>query len=455
MRFWDLSKDCHTRLKLSENKISTQKKCKNKGMKLFKNSIVYAFSSILSAAVPFLLLPILTRYLSPEQYGQIAMFTVTLAALASVIGFSAHGAANRRFFDEGATHTHLARFNANCLIILLVSTSLVLCVLLFTSVFFASYIGIPVVWIYLGVLCAFCTFILNLRLGQWQIRGKAKVYGVLQVTNSSIALLFSLLFVVFLHLGPDGRVYGIVVTSLLVGLASFYTLISDKLFLFEYNKQDIREALSYGLPLIPHVLGAFLLLSVDRLVINKELGLEMTGIYMVAFSLGSALNIIFSSINNAFSPWLFGQLKENDEERKRNIVKRTYVYFVFLILMSLLAFFVAPSILKLIVGEKFHQAAEILPILIIGQVFVGMYFMVTNYIFYVKKTKYLSYVTISSGAINVTLLLVLIPYYGIEGAAFSFLIASFWQFICTWIVSAKLYPMPWFIFNVRSYKKEI
>jgi O-antigen/teichoic acid export membrane protein len=410
--------------------------------------MIYTLSSILSAATPFLLLPILTRYLEPEQYGQIAMFNIFTTALAAVIGLSVHGAANRRFFDEGVSNSELARFNGNCFFILLASTSLALFFLTFIETFLASYLGTPPVWIYLGVLSVFCGFILNIRLGQWQIRGKAKLYGFLQVSQSFINLGFTLSFVLLLHLGSEGRVYSVVLTSVIAGLVSYFTLRKDNLFLLEYNSQDIKGALSFGVPLIPHVLGGFLLLSVDRLVINKELGLDMTGIYMVAVSLGSALNIIFNSINKAYSPWLFGQLKENDQKKKIAIVKNTYIYIVCLMLMSLLAFFIAPPILKLIVGEKFHLAAEVLPTIVIGQVFLGMYFMVTNYIFYVKKTKYLSYITISSGAINVALLLFLIPYYGINGAAFAFLIASLWQFICTWIVSARLYAMPWALWKV-------
>jgi len=378
------------------------------------------------------------------------MFSIFTTALAAVIGLSVHGAANRRFFDEDTTSIALARFNGNCFFILLASTSLALFCLVFTDSFLASYLGIPSIWIYLGLLNVFFSFILNIRLGQWQIRGKAKLYGFLQVTNSSIVLLFSLFFVILLNLGAEGRIYGIVLTSLIIGFLSYFTLRNDKLVLFKYNRKDIQYALSFGVPLIPHVLGGFLLLSVDRLVINKELGLEMTGIYMVAVSLGSALNLIFNSINKAYSPWLFGQLKENNQEKKITIVKNTYLYFIFLILMSFLAFFIAPPILKLIVGEKFHRAADVLPIIVIGQVFLGMYFMVTNYIFYVKKTKYLSYVTISSGAINVVLLLLLIPHYGISGAAYAFMIANLIRFVGTWILSAKLYDMPWSLFKIKA-----
>ncbi|MGV2874163.1 oligosaccharide flippase family protein [Colwellia sp. E150_009] len=412
-----------------------------------KNSSIYVFSSIASAAIPFVLLPILTRYLMPAEYGQIAMFTLFTTALAALVGLSVHGAANRRFFEDNATKEQLARFNGNCFFILLASTLIALVVLFVIDSYLASFLGIPYTWIYLGLLSVFCSFILNIRLGQWQIRGKAKHYGVLQILNAIVVLIFSLLFVVFLELGALGRIYGIVITSIIVGILAIFTLINDKLVLFKYNRDDINYALSFGVPLIPHVLGGFLLLSIDRLVINKELGLEMTGVYMVAVNLGSALNIIFSSINKAYSPWLFAQLKEAKHATKKMIVKSTYIYFVFLSTMACLAFFIAPPILKFIVGEKFHQAADVLPLIITGQIFLGMYLMVTNYIFYAKKTTYLSYITVSSGVINVALLLFLIPLYGISGAAMSFLIANLWQFLCAWLISGKLYKMPWTFFG--------
>ncbi len=413
------------------------------GIALLKNTLIYSFSSIASAAIPFILLPVLTRYLTPAEYGQIAMFTIFTTALASVVGLSVQGAANRRFFDDNTSSLELAKFNGNCFFILLVSTSFALSFLFLVDTLLAEYLGIPSSWIYLGVISVFFSFVINIRLGQWQVRGKAKAYGILQITNAFIVLLLSLLFVISLQLGPDGRVYGIVLASAVIGTIAYRALHKDKLVLLKYCRTDINYALSFGLPLIPHVLGGFLLLSLDRLVINKELGLGMTGIYMVAVNLGSALNIIFNSINKAYVPWLFEQLKKADDKNKLSIVKKTYIYFMLLMIMAALSFLIAPPILEVIVGEEYREAANILPLILTGQVFMGMYYMVTNYIFYIKKTKYLSYVTISSGIINIILLLVLVPTYGISGAAFAFLIANMVRFIFTWAVSAYLYKMPW------------
>ena len=409
--------------------------------------MVYIFSTILSAAIPFALLPVLTRYLSPAEYGQVAMYSIFVNALGALIGLSIHGAANRRFFDDDVKKFELSRFNGNCFFVLIITTSLALLFLFFLDSYLSDFLSIPVIWIYFGVLSVFFGFILNIRLGQWQIRGEAKLYGILQVSNAAVIFFFSLLFVIFFKLGPDGRIYGMVLSSLIIGFLSYLTLRNDKVVLLKYNREDMSYILSFGIPLIPHVFGGFLLLSVDRLLINKELGLEMAGIYMVAVSLGSVLNLVFNSINKAYSPWLFSQLKKKNIGIKISIVRKTYAYFVFLMMMAVLAYFIAPLVLRFIVGESFYQAAGVLPIVIIGQVFFGMYLMVTNYIFYVKKTKYLSIVTILSGVINIVFLLLLIPVYGIFGAALAFMAANFIRFIGTWVVSARVFSMPWFLWR--------
>jgi O-antigen/teichoic acid export membrane protein len=86
----------------------------------------------------------------------------------------------------------------------------------------------------------------------------------------------------------------------------------------------------------------------------------------------------------------------------------------------------------------------------LGQAFSGMYLMVTNYIFYSKKTGLLSLVTISSGLLNVVFLVVLIKLLGITGAAMAFTLAMALRFLLTWWVAQKRHPMPWFNSSIIS-----
>ncbi|MDL4030324.1 oligosaccharide flippase family protein, partial [Proteus mirabilis] len=69
-------------------------------MKLLRGASVYLTSNILNSAIPFLLLPILTRYLSTEEYGKIAMFQIFLAGISTLIGCNTISAISRKYFDD-------------------------------------------------------------------------------------------------------------------------------------------------------------------------------------------------------------------------------------------------------------------------------------------------------------------------------------------------------------------
>lgn len=212
----------------------------------------------------------------------------------------------------------------------------------------------------------------------------------------------------------------------------------------------IREALRFGVPLIPHVGGMFLLASVDRFVINSELGLAQTGIYMVAVQFATALALVFDAVNKAYVPWLFERLKRDQEGEKRQIVRFTYGWYALILCGAALAFILGPWMVTFVAGENYGRAGDVFGWLALGQVFGGMYLMVTNYIFFSKRTGLLSLVTIASGLINVALLFVLIGTFGLEGAAYSFCIAMAIRFLLTWVVAQKRHPMPWFNLRTQS-----
>src|SRR5690606_5039639 len=176
----------------------------------------------------------------------------------------------------------------------------------------------------------------------------------------------------------------------------------------------IREVLRFGIPLIPHVGGIFLLASVDRFVINAELGLAQTGIYMVAVQFAAALALVFDSINKAYVPWLFERLKRDQMSEKHEIVRFTYIWYALILCGAALAFAVGPWLVILIAGEEYARAGDLIGWLVLGQVFGGMYLMVTNYIFFSKRTGSLSLVTLVSGLLNVVLLVLLTGRFGLE-----------------------------------------
>lgn len=414
-------------------------------------TVIYLISNVINAAIPFALLPVLTRYLSPEQYGEVAMFQTLLGALAAFVGLSMHGAAGRKFYDSNLGNNELKEFVGSCLQILLITTAIVLFVLLLISSQLTEWLGLESRWVFLALITTACTVVFQIRLSQWQVRKQASKYGVAQIVKSVFNVAISLGLVVVLMQGSVGRMSAQVWTATIFAIVAIGLLKRDDLLcFFVWRPAYIREILRFGVPLIPHVGGMFLLVSVDRFVINSELGLAKAGIYMIAVQFSAALSLIFDAVNKAFVPWLFERLKRDDATEKASIVKITYAWYAFILSCAALAFLIGAEIVTLIAGQPYAQAGEIIGWLVLGQVFGGMYLMVTNYIFYSKRTGLLSLVTIFSGILNVVLLIVLIGQFGLKGAAYAFCIAMGIRFLLTWVVAHIRHPMPWFNFYIKS-----
>lgn len=408
------------------------------------NTAIYLFSNIAASAVPFLLLPVLTRYLGAEGYGVVAMYTTFITLLGAFVGLSVHGAISRRWFDKD--EIDISEYVSSCLLILLVSSSVLACFLFLFDNSVSQLTSVPVSWLYVGILVSTSSFVIQIRLGLWQVQGFAKKYGVLQVLSAVFNGLVSLLLVVHFLKGLDGRLWGISLTFVVFGFISIFWLYLDGFIKLKARRDYLIDALKFGVPLIPHVLGAFLLLMADRFIINDNLGPKSVGIYMVAVQISIGLQLINEAFNKAFVPWLFEHLKINSIEGKIKIVKITYSYFAVLILAIPVSYVFSPFIVELLAGPEFKDADEILPLLILAQVFHGMYYLVTNYLFYERKTHITASVTLLCGSIGVFLTWWLVSIYGLIGAGVGAAVSMFLQFVITWIMANKVHPMPWLKF---------
>lgn len=412
---------------------------------LLRGSGIYLASNICSAVIPFAMMPVLTRFLGPYQYGQVGMFQALVGAVSALTGFSVVGAATRKRYDTGLTQPQMAEFIGACLQVLLASSILLFIPLYFFRELIAAKLGLEPRWVLGAAAVAAGAFLLNLRLGQWQVLGRARNYGLLQVGATLAPALLSLLLVVVLLQGASGQISAQILMAPCVGAIAIWLLYRERLLRLSWRPAMVTEALAFGVPLIPHVVGLFVLRAGDRLVIQDQLGLEQAGIYVSTVQLTLVMAIVFDAVNKAFMPWLFEHLKRNDPQEKALVVRATYAYFLLALGVAGLAFLVGPMVVRVVAGRGFEAAGSLVGWLALGQAFSGMYLMVTNYIFFSKKTGLLSLVTIGSGAMNVALLLALVPAFGMVGAAWSFAIAMGVRFLLVWVVAQHQHPMPWML----------
>jgi O-antigen/teichoic acid export membrane protein len=416
---------------------------------LLSGSAVYLLANLVSAALPFALLPVLTRSLGPAEYGAVAMFQALVSGLGAFVGFGVVGAIARKYYDADSGVHQLRDFISTCVQITMVSGLVAVAGVLVFQVQIREWLGLPLGWILLAVTVALAMVLVQIRLTQWQVKSEAVRYAGLQTAQSSLAVVLSLIGVIALSMGAAGRIHAIALAICVSALVAVMLLRRDGLVSLKvWNPPYVKEALAFGLPLVPHTFGGFLLYSADRFVINANFGLSEAGIYSVATQLVSVMSMVFGAVNNAYVPWLFERLKNDVAAEKLQVVTYTYVWFGMIILSVVCAFMFGPALVRLVAGDKFSEAGSIIGWLALSQAFVGMYLMVTNYIFFSKKTGYLSFATLVSGLINLALLPVMVVSYGLKGAAGAACIANGLQFAVTWWLASRLHPMPWFCVRV-------
>lgn len=403
---------------------------------------IYSVSNILNGAIPFFLLPLFTRLLSPQQYGELAMFTVVLGILSAFTGLSVQGAVNSRYVDRA--EIDFPSYVGSCFWVLAFSTAVTVVVVGAFRKEISHLANISPLWLFVAISVSFFTFITQIRLGIWQMELQPVKYGSLQISMTILNAVLSVVLVLWIMPNAEGRLWGQTAATVIFGLVSFLSLRRAGWINMRLNATYIKEIFEFGIPLIPHVIGGFLLTSVDRLVVNERLGLHAAGVYMVAAQLGVGLAMVADAFNKAFVPWLYGKLKAESDRSKQIVVKVTWLYFLAALTFAGCIGLSAPYIISWCAGAAYHQSASAFAWIALAQAFGGMYLMVTNYVFYRRKTALLGWFTLLSGTIGVLASWFLIPSMGLAGAGAGLALGAAVKFLLTWRLAQFVCPMPWF-----------
>lgn len=408
---------------------------------IIKNTFIYIFSNALGKGIPFLLLPILTRYLSPSDYGRIATFQIVLAFMVVFVGLNSNGAVMVNFFKMKKQELGIYIGNVFFLIFInFIFISGLVYVLGFT---FSNLVKFPKLWLFILVFVALGQVIISLNLVLWQAEQKPFSYGFFNVSKMLTNVTLSLFFIVLLGWKWQGRLLGITVASFIFSFIGIFVLYKRKYISFSFNKEHIKDMLFFGIPLIPHALGGWIMTGIDRLFINSMVNVTATGIYTVGYQVGMIIGVLATSFNIAWTPFLFEKLKENNYSTKIRIVKYTYLYCICLIGLAVFIGVVSSNLLGFLVDKAYYGASKYVIWIAMGYAFEGIYLVIGNYIFFVKKTYLLSIITFFSAILNLGLNYILINKNGALGAAQATCLTYFVFCIFTWVLSAKVYKMPW------------
>ena len=413
--------------------------------KLAGNTLIYTISTLINKIIPFVLLTVITRYLTTSEYGIASMFTVTCQVIAPFIMMGCSAAFIRKFIEDDDANNKCYLFNG---LIIMATLSFFVGVLLFLFRFqIETVTAIPVIFIGNLIIVSIANVFYDTSLAVIEVKEKAKKYLFLQIGFSMFNALLAVALVVLAGYGLFGYVITLTIVGVFKFVVSLWVMIKEIGIVTQINITYAKDIIySFGVPMIPTQLKGTILTYSDRLFITNMVAISATGIYSIGSQFAQPIEVLCQSFNLAFVPWLYKKLNIGDNGTKKMIVKFTYLYGLFFIILAFLWSFVAQFLLRFWVGEKFVEGGVYITWLSLGFAFHAMQMMVVNYIYYAKRVSMYSIVTMIILSLNLLLDYFFIGKYGTIGAAHATMLVNFLSLIFTWILAAHVYKMPWLYF---------
>ena len=394
-----------------------------------KASFAYTLCNIIQKCLSFITLPLFTRLLTTEQYGQFTVYTSWMAIFTIFITlelpYGTFNTAMINFKDDRDGY---------------ISSSQTICSLIMTF-FLLIYIpfnkqisNILELPAYLIILMFFEILFQNsIMFWSGKKRFEYKYISVIVVTLLISILGPTLAYILVINSEEKGyaRIVGCSIISIVVGLVIYISNYAKgkKIFCKEYWKY----ALGFNIPLLIYYLAQMIFGQSDRLMINYFCGTDKAGIYGVAYNLGMILTFVLNAINNAYTPWLYNKI--NDKKPKDNRKIACYISILISVLL-LFIIWMTPEIIYILAGKAYMEAIWVVPPVAMSILLLLYTQFSTNIEFFYKKKFHLIFASIGAALINIILNYIFIPRIGYVVAGYttlaSYIIFAISNYLCVY-----------------------
>lgn len=379
-------------------------------IKALKSGLWYTVSNFAVKGIGILTTPIFTRILTKAEFGLFNNYTSWLSIMSILVTMHLESTLISARFD------YEDRLDDYIFSVLSLSATIALVWMLIINIFknaISSFTGVDP--IYLNVMMVYLLFLPGVNFFQIKERYlfEYKKSVLISLILSVGTALLSVLLVVSLDNKLDGRIFGSVIPTVILGLW-FYIF-----FYFKSKKIDLscwKYALPISLPFIPHLLSMTVLNSMDKIMINKICGSEDAAVYGLAYTCGTMVTILLTSINGAFAPWLGVKLHENKIDEVRAFTKIYIFGFLFLAIGIML---VSPEVLFVLGGKPYLESIYVITPVAMGCVCQFLYTMFVNIEQYKKKTVGMAIASVLAAIVNYILNYIFIPRVGYLVAAYT------------------------------------
>jgi len=412
-----------------------------RNMQIVKNSTIYLGSSIFNKMIPFLLLPIMTQYLTLKEYGTLSIYLILITLYSAFIGMGLHTNISKNFFK--ISKAELSLYIGNMLIILTITFCIYLLISYFISLKYDTLFSIPTNWILVIPFISLMVMVNEMNTTILRNEQRAYMFGIFEISNTLIKMGMTILFLLIFSYGWYSQIIGTIIGATVFFIIGVIYMYQRNYILLIPNREKIKSILKISLPLIPHVLASVIIAVSDRLFIEKMVSIEEVGIYSVGYMFGMIVMLFSDAFVKAWSPWFYKNLVSPTPNKKKRIVKYTYIYIIGIFTLSLFISMVGIWVLPYFVDEKFYRATEYILWVSLGYAMFGVYQIFFPYLVHINKTSFLAISSTLAAIINLVLNYFLIDLYGAIGAVYATFIAFLVSATLVFLYQKRNYSMPW------------
>ena len=411
--------------------------------RLSGKSAIYGLGSIILRVIGFALLPIYTRFLTPADYGILAVAGIVSSILGILLSLSLHASLNPIYFRAAEQREKRAALGTVWLALVILSGAMtILLDQVGSSVFSLFFRNVPFnPYIRLAIWAAFLNVFGLVPLNLLQIQERAALYVLFTVINVLLQIGLVLFFLVICGLGAQGYLMGTLLGALVMALPFSWLVLCNVRPTWRWG--FLKRALAYSLPLVPHALSGWVLDLSDRAILERFVSLEELGLYSLGYIYGSAMNMVAYAINSAWVPYLFQRDAHENGDSSYHLARLGTYFAAFLCFVALALGLFSKEVIRLMTTPAFFSAARVAPWIVAGWLLSGLYYFPINFLFLRQKTAAVPLATMVSGLLNIGLNLWLVPLYGIMAAAWVTFISYGLMLVLAWWLGFRAYPLPY------------
>ena len=428
--------------------------------RFFKDTIIYGIAAVLPRAINIILVKLHTNSLTSDKYAENTIYFVYAAYFNAILTYGMETAFFRFFTKE----KEKGKVVSTSFISLLVTTILFLSVMLIYSNNIAIYFGFanPIYFQILILVTTFDTLVV-IPYAYLRVANKPIKFAFYKILNILIYAFFNLYFLLYIPYAIKNGAYApnfitanfeqnplvlyIFVANLIASLITFLFL-SPLIFKFKFifDKKLLYKMLTYGLPIMIGSLAFVTNENLDKLLISKYLGKDQMGIYAACYKLGVFMTLYIMAFRLGAEPFFFNHAKEkNAKETYAKIL--TWFIIVGAIFMLIIVAFIDNFANILLGKEEYFEALAIVPIILLANLFLGIYNNLSIWYKLTDKTKYGMYFSIIGAFITIAFNIIFIPKIGFMASAWATLLAYSLMTIISYFYGKKYYTVP---YNIKS-----